>query len=232
MTEELKSKNEIVEGNNEAMGMEDLGDNVDAHNESSDTQQSEEQPEEKSREAVIRERTLKQAKSDPQFVLDAMQQNPDAMNAVMHMAAQQLTGNEQQPFPQVDPQQQAMQQQENALAMKAKMAGEAQFGDDWQEKMKHISPQHDDVLRAVLHSDPNAHETIHKLASNPKKLDELARLRPEHVLPEIYKIKYASASNQQMPDFKPIEELRGSGSAKPTESIEDEMTRLAREMRN
>lgn len=230
-----KPKNEIVSENTDAMEMNDLGEVLNENGEANQEQESSKseeqakQTEQKSREASIRERALKQAKSDPNFVLDAVQQNPDAMNAVMQMAAQQLTGGNQQA--QVDPQQQEMAQNEMSMLYRTKMAGEAQFGDDWQNKMKNVTSQHDDVIRAVLYSDPNAHETIHKLASNPKKLDELAKLRPEHVLPEIYKIKYASSNAQEMPDFKPIEELRGTGSAKPTESIEDEMARLAKEMR-
>ncbi len=197
--------------------------------------QHESDEDKKSSEQAIRERAEKKAREelmkDANFIHQAIVTNPEVAQALMEkvqptadMSQQAAQQPEQQQAQQPDLQQ---QQAQNQYLDQVDMAGRHAYGEDWDNKINNASPALQSVVRTALSmNDATPHDTIYKILSSPKA-QEIAKMLPQYQAEEIMKLRYGKDTPKESPEFKPIEELRGTGASSPDTSIADEMKAAA-----
>lgn len=210
-------------------------------NATEEASQHESDDDKKSSEQAIRERAEKKARDelmrDPEFIHQAIVTNPDVAQALMEkvqpeagMGQQNAQQSEQQSQ---QPNQMQQQQAANQYLAQVDMAGRHAYGEDWGNKIdnaKSIPGMANVIQTALSMNDANPHDTLYKILSSPKA-QEIAKMLPQYQAEEIMKLRYGAGDQKESPEFKPIEQLRGTGGTSPDTSISDEMAAAARNYR-
>jgi hypothetical protein len=194
--------------------------------------QHESDEDKKSSEQAIRERAEKKAREelmrDPEFIHQAIVTNPAVAQALMEKVQPEADMSQQaaqQPEQQSQQPNQMQQQAQHQYLAQVEMAGRHAYGDDWNSKVNDAikDPAIVNVLNTALGmSDPNPHETVYKILSSPR-LKEITKMLPQYQADEIMSLRFGREEQKDMPQFKPIEKLQGTGMASPDRSISDEM---------